>query len=84
MTAMELTDSEKAALEAVADIQEMKRDGGQTPDYALLPEVYNFLRPELPAGFEADILKSLRALYRRGLIEFHQTVNGIPMFGIKE
>lgn len=81
---MELTDSEKTALEAVADIQEMKRDGGQTPDYALLPEVYNFLRPELPAGFEADILKSLCALYRRGLIEFHQTVNGIPMFGIKE
>lgn len=79
---MELTDNERNAYEAVAEIQDIKRAGGQMPDYAILHEVYNQLRPELPAGFESAILRALRTLYRRGLIEYHRTVNGTPMFGI--
>lgn len=81
---MTLTDSENAAYGAVKEIQEMKHDSGLQPDYAMLYEVYNFLRPELPNGFEQSILESLRMLYRRGLIVFHKSVNGIPMFGVKE
>lgn len=78
----ELTIDEQRAYEAVAEIQDIKRAGGQMPDYAILHEVYNQLRPELPAGFESAILRALRTLYRRGLIEYHRTVNGTPMFGI--
>lgn len=76
--------TESLAYEAVEEIQGITRDSGRSPDFALINEVYNFLRPELPQGFESGVLDALRALYRRGLIEFHQTVNGIPMFGIKE
>lgn len=78
-----LTDYERSAYEAIREIQEIKADNGKGPCYAILFEVYNQLRHELPAGFETQILQALRTLYRRGLIEFRQTLNGIPMFGIK-
>lgn len=81
---IELTPDERTAYEAVDEIQGIKREYRQVPDYAMLPEIYNFLRPELPAGFEQPILNALRSLYRRGLISYHSTVNGIPMFGIKQ
>ena len=80
----ELTTNEQHAYEAVAYIQGVKREYGREPHYAMLHEVYNQLRPELPSGFESAILQALRTLYRRGLIEHHRTVNGMPMFGVKE
>ncbi len=83
-TPANLTSLELTVYEAVEEIQGIKHYNGQQPDYALLPEVYNFLRPESPEGFERDALSALRSLYRRGLITFHQTVNKIPMFGVKE
>lgn len=79
---MDLTCDEGLAYEAVREIQEIKRDNRQRPDYALLFEVYNYLRPELAEGFEGKILQALRCLYRKGLIVFHKNVNGVPMFGI--
>ncbi len=81
---MELTETERISLEAVGEIQGIKRESGRAPDFAMLHEVYNFLRPELPQGFEGAVLGALRTLCRRGLIEVHQTVNLIPMFGIKQ
>lgn len=79
---MQPADIDTLVLEAVEEIQTIKCDTARHPDYALLPEVHNFLRPELPEGFEPAVLSSLRTLYRRGIIEHHRNVNGIPMFGI--
>lgn len=79
----ELTEIERTTYEAVSEIQGIKHDNGQAPGFAMLFEVYNFLRPEMGVGVESQVLGALRTLYRRGLVEFHQTVNGIPMFGIK-
>lgn len=81
---MNMTTDESLAFEAVKEIQGMKRDYKRFPDYATIHEVYNSLRHELPEGFEESILNALRSLYRRGLITHHSTVNGVPMFGIKE
>lgn len=73
---MELTPIQQIAYDAVAEIQDMKRDGGKAPDYATINEVVNYMREEL--------LEALRGLYKQGVIEFHKNINGIPMFGIKE
>lgn len=81
---MVLSSDERLAFEAVEEIQSMKRDNRREPDYAMIFEVYNFLRPELPAGFEPSILEALRNLYRKNLIVHHKNINGIPMFGVKE
>lgn len=81
---MELTKYEQITLEAIDEIQGVKREYRQVPDYAQLHEVYNYLRPELPSGFEPQVFGALRSLCRRGLIECHVTVNKLPMFGIKD
>lgn len=79
----ELTATERLVYDAVDEIQSIKRDNGRSPDFAMLHEVYNFLRPEMGGGFEGEALGALRTLHRRGLIEYRVTVNKIPMFGIK-
>lgn len=81
---MDLSEIESVVYDAVDEIQGMKRDSGQVPDFALIFEVCNFLRPELPQGFESDVMGALRSLYCRGMIEYHQNVNGVPMFGVKQ
>lgn len=81
---MGLTETERITLDAVVEIQGIKRESGRSPDFAMLHEVYNFLRPELLQGFEGAVLGALRNLCRRGLIDFHQNVNGVPMFGVKQ
>lgn len=81
---MNLSNIETLVYEAVQEIQEIKRDNRIAPDLALLPEVYNFLRPELGSGYEEEALGALRTLYRRGLIVYQYNISKIPMFGIKE
>lgn len=61
--------------DTVEEIQTIKHDNGQSPDFAAMPEVFNSLH--------AELLENLRQLCRDGLLECHQTVNGIVMFGIK-
>lgn len=61
--------------DAINEIQGIKRDSNRQPDYATKEEIFNFLR--------SDIMDALRKLYRKELIEFHKTVNGVEMFGIK-
>lgn len=73
---MELAPIQQIAYDAVSEIQDMKRVGGKSPDFATIDEVVNYMREEL--------LEALRVLYRQGKIEFHKTVNGVPMFGVKE
>lgn len=82
--ANDLSPIEQLVYEAVSEIQGIQRDNKQVPDFALLYEVYNFLRPEMDAGFENKALGALRTLYLRGLLAYHLTVNKIPMFGIKQ
>lgn len=71
-----LTPMERIVLQTIEDIQDIKRGNMQHPDLAKQEEIYNSLKVEA--------LEALRSLYRRGLITFNKTVNGIPMFGIKE
>ena len=73
---MELTPIQQIAYDAVTEIQDIKRAGGKAPDFATIDEIVNYMREEL--------LESLRGLYRGGKVEFHKTVNGILMFGVKE
>lgn len=73
---MELTPIQQIAYDAVAEIQDMKRVGGKSPDFATIDEIVNYMREEL--------LEALRVLYRNKMVEFHKTVNGVPMFGVKE
>ena len=71
-----LTEFESLVYDSVCSRQIMKREDGQVPDYVMFDEICN--------GLRAEALEVLRSLYRKGLIEHHQTVNGIPMFGIKQ
>lgn len=79
-----MTEDERLVYDAVKEIQGMKNDSNIQPDYAILFEIFNYLRHETPDNFESNILQTLRTLYRKGFIEFHKNVNGVPMFGIKE
>lgn len=78
-----MEDLEKVVLDAIEEIQGIKTDTGQSPNYVFIAEVYNFLRPELPQGFESSVLQCLRVLCRKGLISYSLTVNGAVMFGVK-
>ena len=72
----QLSDIQRLTYDAVKEIVDIKRGGGQAPAFASLTEVNNF--------FHVEILEALRELYRRGLITHHTSINKIPMFGIKE
>lgn len=75
MTDINLTPMERIALDAVSEIQDIKRNNGNQPDYAMLDEIINSLR--------AEVLESLRDLYRKGFITHHHNINGISLFGVK-
>lgn len=71
-----MTPIEQVTLDALAEVQRFRKDAGKEPSFATMDEIINSLRTE--------ILESLRKLYCEGKVEFHKTVNGIPMFGVKE
>lgn len=72
----ELTPIEQIILDTIDEIQSMKRDGGKAPDYATLIEIEN--------SFRVELKEAINSLVRKGRVEWHKNVNGIPMFGIKE
>lgn len=84
-----LTDPEtldQQIFDAISEIQGIKRDSHLFPDYAMMPEVFNFLRPEYGERFEAmeaDLKEGIRRLCRVKRIEWHMTVNGVLMFGVR-
>ena len=71
-----MTPSEQVTIEALSEVQQFRKDAGKEPAFATMDEILNSLR--------AEILESLSKLYREGKVEFHKTVNGVPMFGVKE
>lgn len=73
---MELTNIEQLLLDIIDEIQSMKRDGRKLPDFATMIEIEN--------SFRVELKEALNSLCRKGRLEWHKNVNGIPMFGIKE
>lgn len=73
---MELTPTEQMTLDAISEIQSFKREGGKSPDFATLIEIEN--------SFRIEIKEAINSLYRKGRVEWHRNVNGVPMFGVKE
>lgn len=71
--------------DTIAEIQDMKRFGKVHPDYALLTEIHNSLKPEYGDNLDSmkpQILEALRNLYRAKLVMSYKTVNGVLMFDI--
>lgn len=71
-----MTPYQQIAYDAIAEIQQAKRDAGTFPDRASMAEISNSIMVELK--------EAINALALAGVLEWHKTVNGIPMFGIKE
>lgn len=70
----DLTPMESIAFELIDEIQTRHREESAAPDYATMREVTDMMEDEMRSA--------LRNLYRRGLIEYHATVNGMPMFSL--
>lgn len=70
----DLTPMESIAFELIDEIQTRHREESAAPDYATMREVTDML--------EGEMRCALRNLYRRGLIEYHSTINGMPMFSL--
>lgn len=62
-------------LAAVEEIQGIKHDNGQSPDFATFDEVFNSVKVEMT--------EALRELCRQHKLEYHKNVNGIISFGVK-
>ena len=73
---MELNPMEQMAIDAIEEIQSMKHDSGKAPDFATMIEVEN--------SFRVELKEAINSLVRKGCIEWHKTVNGVLMFGVKE
>lgn len=73
---MGLNPMEQMAIDAIEEIQSMKRDGGKAPDFATMIEVEN--------SFRVELKEAINSLVRKGRIEWHKNVNGVLMFGVKE
>ena len=71
-----MTPIEQVTYDALKEVHQFRKDAGKEPSFATMDEIINSLKTE--------ILEALRRLYREGKVEFHKTVNGIPMFGVKE
>lgn len=71
-----MTPLQQMAYDAIAEIQQAKRDAGSFPDRASMTEISNSIMVELK--------EAINTLALSGLLEWHKTVNGVPMFGIKE
>lgn len=71
-----MTPLQQMAYDAIAEIQQAKRDAGAFPDRASMTEISNSIMVELK--------EAINTLALSGLLEWHKTVNGVPMFGIKE
>lgn len=68
----ELTPIESVTLDLLTEICEKKASSGIEPAMASPDEISN--------SFNAEKMDVLRGLYRKGLIEYHSTVNGVPLF----
>lgn len=72
----DMTPLQRIAYDAIKEIQEVKRSTGTDPDRVSIVEIKNSIMIELK--------EAINQLAREGVLEWHKTVNGIPMFGVKE
>ena len=79
MTKEQFSDSERAIMDAVKEVQAEKREEHRVPDYATLDEITSYAHME-----RDEVLRILRGLYKSGRIEYRRTVNGTLMFGTKD
>lgn len=70
----ELSIPELEVLNTLQELQALKRKLKVFPDYVL--------DIELRQKIGRNLSKELRCLFKRGLIEYHTTVNGMVMFDI--
>lgn len=54
----------------------MNRAAKKSPDFATMPEIMNSLAVE--------VKESINRLVNDNLLEWHQNINGVRMFGIKD
>lgn len=71
-----MTQLERMIFNAVSERQQMNRTARRSPDFATMPEIMNALAVE--------VKESLNRLVNDNLLEWHQNINGVRMFGIKE
>lgn len=71
-----MTQLERLIYDAITERQQMNEETGKSPTYVTMPEVINALAVE--------IREALNRLVTENLLEWHQTVNGVRMFGIKD
>ena len=79
MTKEQFSDSERAIMDAVKEVQAAKRDDRRVPDYATLDEITSYAH----MGRD-EVLRILRGLFKSERIEYRRTVNGTLMFGTKD
>ena len=70
-----MTAIQQIAYDTIQEIQQAKRDAGKFPDRASMTEISNSIMVELK--------EAINTLALSGVLEWHKTVNGVPMFGIK-
>lgn len=67
---------EAVALSLLSEAVEVRKALGRFPESAPFTELMN--------SAKVEILEALRRLYRKDKVTYHETVNGIPMFGVRE
>ncbi len=72
---MQLTPLEQIVLDTIEEIQSIKRDRGVAPRFATMLEVSN--------SFNVDLKEAINSLIRKDRLEWHENINGVPLFGIK-
>lgn len=71
-----MTPMQQIAYDTICEIQDIKREAGRSPNLAFMSEITNSVMIELKAA--------LNDLSQQEVIEWSKTVNGMPMFGIKQ
>ena len=71
-----MTPIQQIAYDTIHEIQQAKIDAGVQPDRASMTEISNSIMIELK--------EAINQLALAGKLEWHKTVNGVPMFGVKE
>lgn len=71
-----MTQLERMIFNAVSERQQMNRAAKKSPDFATMPEIMNSLAVE--------VKESINRLVNDNLLEWHQNINGVRMFGIKD
>lgn len=71
-----MTPLETIALDTISEIERFKKESGTEPALSTIDEMLISLKPEL--------LEAVRSLYKQNRVIFRKTINGIPMFGIKQ